>query len=105
MIVPKGFFPQQDTGRMMGGLQADQSISFQAMEQKLTQMMEIVQHDPAVQSVVGFTGQGSGGAGGQTNTGRVFVALKPLSAARRDRPGDGPAAPQAGGGAGGAGCS
>jgi multidrug efflux pump len=79
VIVPKGFFPQQDTGRMMGGLVADQSISFQAMEQKQTQLMEIVQHDPAVQSVVGFTGQGSGGAGGQANTGRVFVALKPLS--------------------------
>ena len=78
VIMPKGFFPQQDTGRMIGGMQADQSISFQAMEQKLTQLMEIVQHDPAVQNVVGFTG-GSGGAGGQTNTGRVFVALKPLS--------------------------
>jgi len=79
VIVPKGFFPQQDTGRMMGGLVADQSISFQAMEQKLAQLMTIVQHDPAVQNVVGFTGQGSGGAGGQANTGRVFVALKPLS--------------------------
>ncbi|MGD0108565.1 MAG: efflux RND transporter permease subunit, partial [Rhodopila sp.] len=79
IAIPKGFFPQQDTGRMMGGLQADQSISFQAMEQKLTQLSDIVQHDPAVQSVVGFTGQGSGGAGGQTNTGRVFVALKPLA--------------------------
>jgi multidrug efflux pump len=79
VIVPKGFFPEQDTGRMMGGLVADQSISFQAMEQKLAQLMDIVQHDPAVQNVVGFTGQGSGGAGGQANTGRVFVALKPLS--------------------------
>ncbi len=79
VIVPKGFFPQQDTGRMIGGLQADQSISFQAMEKKLGQLMTIVQHDPAVQNVVGFTGQGSGGAGGQANTGRVFVALKPLS--------------------------
>jgi multidrug efflux pump len=79
VIVPKGFFPQQDTGRMIGGLQADQSISFQAMQGKLAQLMDIVQHDPAVQSVVGFTGQGSGGAGGQTNTGMVFVALKPLS--------------------------
>ena len=79
VIVPKGLFPQQDTGRMMGGLQADQSISFQAMEQKLTQMVDIVQHDPAVRSVVGFTGQGSGGAGGQTNSGQVFVALKPLA--------------------------
>ncbi|MDR3530679.1 MAG: efflux RND transporter permease subunit [Rhodopila sp.] len=82
VIVPKGFFPQQDTGRMMGGLQADQSISFQAMQQKLTQLADIVQQDPAVQSVVGFTGQGSGGGGGQTNTGQVFVALKSL--AQRD---------------------
>ena len=79
VVVPKGFFPTQDTGRMMGGLVADQSISFQAMEQKLAQLMTIVQNDPAVQNVVGFTGQGSGGAGGQTNTGRVFVSLKPLS--------------------------
>jgi multidrug efflux pump len=79
VIVPKGFFPQQDTGRMTGSLQADQSISFQAMEPKLTQLMDIVQHDPAVQSVVGFTGQGSGGGGGQTNTGQVFIALKSLS--------------------------
>jgi multidrug efflux pump len=79
VIVPKGFFPTQDTGRMMGGITADQSVSFQAMEQKLAQLMDIVQHDPAVQHVVGFTGQGSGGAGGQANTGRVFVSLKPLS--------------------------
>jgi multidrug efflux pump len=79
LSVPTGLFPQQDTGRMRGSLQADQSISFQAMEQKLTQMIGIVRQDPAVQNVVGFTGQGSGGAGGQTNTGQVFVALKPLS--------------------------
>jgi multidrug efflux pump len=82
VIVPKGFFPQQDTGRMTGSLQADQSISFQAMQGKLARLMDIVQHDPAVQSVVGFTGAGGGGGGGQTNTGQVFVALKPLS----DRP-------------------
>jgi multidrug efflux pump len=79
LIIPKGLFPEQDTGRMRGSLQADQSISFQAMQVKLGQLMDIVQHDPAVQSVVGFTGQGSGGAGGQTNTGQVFVALKPLA--------------------------
>jgi multidrug efflux pump len=79
VIVPKGFFPQQDTGRMMGQIQADQSISFQAMQGKLTQLMDIVQHDPAVQSVVGFTGSGGGGGAGSTNTGSVFVALKPLS--------------------------
>jgi multidrug efflux pump len=79
VIVPKGFFPQQDTGRMMGSIQADQSISFQAMQGKLAQLMDVVQHDPAVQSVVGFTGAGGGGGGGQTNTGSVFVALKSLS--------------------------
>jgi multidrug efflux pump len=79
VIVPKGFFPQQDTGRMMGSLQADQSISFQAMQGKLTDLSRIVQQDPAVQSVVGFTGAGGGGGAAQTNTGSVFVALKPLS--------------------------
>jgi multidrug efflux pump len=78
-IVPKGFFPQQDTGRMIGSLQADQSISFQLMSQKLRQMMSIVQQDPAVQNVAGFTGVGSGGGFAQINTGTVFVALKPLS--------------------------
>ena len=76
VIVPKGFFPLQDTGRMMGGIVADQSVSFQAMDKKLAQLMTIVQHDPAVQNVVGFTGQG--GFGG-ANTGRVFVALKSRS--------------------------
>ena len=64
-----------------------------------------MQHDPAVQSVVGFTGAGSGGGGGQTNTGQVFVALKPLAQRAGIDAGDGPAAPQAGGGAGRAGCS
>ncbi len=79
IIVPKGFFPQQDSGAMMGSLQADQSISFQAMQAKLTDLSRIVQQDPAVRSVVGFTGQGGGGGAGQTNTGSVFVALKPLA--------------------------
>ncbi len=60
-IIPKGFFPQQDTGRLIGAIQADQSISFQAMEKKMAQLMATVQADPAVQSVVGFTGGGSGG--------------------------------------------
>jgi multidrug efflux pump len=75
-IVPKGFFPQQDTGRVIGGLQADQSISFQLMRDKLTQFISIVRKDPAVDSVVGFTG------GGQTNSGFVFIALKPQSQRR-----------------------
>src|SRR5215831_4443111 len=79
IVIPKGFFPQQDTGRLVGSIQADQSISFQLMRQKLGQMMSIVQNDKAVQSVVGFTGAGSGGGQSQTNTGSVYVALKPLA--------------------------
>jgi len=78
-IVPKGFFPEQDTGRLIGTLQADQSVSFQLMTQKLRQMMAIVQDDPAVEHVVGYTGVGSGGGFGQINTGSVFVSLKPIS--------------------------
>ncbi len=77
--IPKGLFPQQDTGLLIGGMQADQSISFQAMQKKLTQMADIVAQDPAVANAVGFTGQGSGGAAGQTNTGSIYVSLKPLS--------------------------
>jgi multidrug efflux pump len=78
-LVPKGLFPTQDTGRLVGSLQADQSVSFQAMTQKLRQMIDIVQADPAVDHVVGFTGVGSGGGGGQINTGSVFVSLKPIT--------------------------
>ena len=73
VIVPKGFFPQQDTGRLIGFIQADQSISFQAMQKKLADFIEIVRADPAVENVVGFTG------GQQRNTGSMFVGLKPLS--------------------------
>jgi len=72
-VIPKGFFPQQDTGRIIGGIQADQSISFQAMKGKLAQLMNIVNEDPAVDGAVGFTG------GRQVNSGFVFVTLKPLS--------------------------
>ena len=74
-IIPKGFFPQQDTGTLNGNLRADQSISFQAMVQKLRTTMSIVQQDPAVQDVVGYTG---GGGYGATNTANIFVGLKPL---------------------------
>ncbi|HEX8785395.1 MAG TPA: efflux RND transporter permease subunit [Telluria sp.] len=73
IVVPKSFFPQQDTGRLVGSIQADQSISFQLMRQKLTQLVSLVRQDRAVSSVVGFIG------GGQTNSGFVFVVLKPLS--------------------------
>jgi multidrug efflux pump len=79
MIIPKGFFPQEDTGLITGGIVADQSISFQLMKDKLVRLMDIVQADPAVQSVAGFTGAGSGGGSSQTNTGSVYVLLKPLS--------------------------
>ena len=75
VIVPKGFFPQQDTGRLIGSIQADQGISFQAMTGKLSDFIEIVRQDPAVENVVGFSG--GGGFGGR-NTGSMFVTLKPL---------------------------
>jgi multidrug efflux pump len=78
-VIPKGFFPQEDTGLITGGIVADQSISFQLMKNKLVQLMNIVQADPAVQSVAGYTGAGSGGGGSQTNTGSVYVLLKPKS--------------------------
>jgi multidrug efflux pump len=78
LIVPKGFFPTEDTGRLVGALQADQSVSFQAMSGKLRQMMAIVQADSAVQTVVGYTGTGGGGFG-TINTGSVFVSLVPIS--------------------------
>jgi multidrug efflux pump len=71
-IIPKGFFPQQDTGRIVGTIQADQSISFQLMQQKLAQFVTIIKNDPAVETAVGFTG------GGQTNSGFMFVSLYPI---------------------------
>ena len=73
VYIPKGFFPQQDTGRLVGFIQADQSISFQAMRQKLANFIDIVRSDPAVDTVGGFTG------GQQRNTGMMFISLKPLS--------------------------
>jgi len=79
IVVPKGLFPQQDTGRLVGSMQMDQSISFQLMSRKLQQMVDIVGQDPAVHTVVGYTGVGSGGGYSQINTGSVFVSLKPLS--------------------------
>jgi multidrug efflux pump len=72
-VIPKGFFPQQDTGRLVGSIQADQSISFQLMQKKLTQFINIIKTDPAVEIAVGFTG------GGQTNSGFVFVSLRPIA--------------------------
>jgi multidrug efflux pump len=68
--VPKGFFPQQDNGRIQGSLQGDQDISFEAMDTSLQQMVNIIDQDPAIDTVNGFTGGG--------NTARLFISLKPL---------------------------
>jgi multidrug efflux pump len=73
-IIPKGFFPQQDNGRLIGSLQADQDTSFQAMLRRLTQYVKTITQDPAVDHAIAFTG-GSGGSG--TNTARMFITLKP----------------------------
>ncbi|AIR85689.1 multidrug efflux RND transporter permease subunit MdtC [Pantoea rwandensis] len=71
--IPKTFMPEQDTGRLNGFISADQSISFQAMRGKLQDFMNIIKADPAVDNVTGFTG------GSRTNSGSMFVSLKPLS--------------------------
>jgi len=71
--IPKGFFPQQDTGRLNGAVIADQSISFQAMQQKMSTFVELLRHDPAIANVTAFTG------GRTRNSAGLNVALKPLS--------------------------
>jgi multidrug efflux pump len=73
VIVPKGFFPQQDTGRLAGSIQAEQDISFQAIRQKMNDYVAIIMKDPAVDTVTAFVG-----GGGTANTGRMFIMLKPL---------------------------
>jgi multidrug efflux pump len=75
-IVPKGFFPQQDTGRIQASFLGDQSISFQSMQAKVLRLMSIVQRDPAVATAQVFSG---GGGGTSNNAGRGFLALKPLN--------------------------
>ena len=77
MIVPKGFVPKQDTGRLYGWLQADQGSSFQRMSHKLRQIIDVIQQDSAVENVVGFTGASSC-CGGSSNTGAALISLKPL---------------------------
>ena len=74
--VPKGFFPIQDTGRLNGNIQADQDTSFEQMDQNLQKFVAIVKADSAVDTVIGFTG---GGGGGATNSARMFISLKPLA--------------------------
>jgi multidrug efflux pump len=73
IIVPKGFFPLQDNGIIQGGIRGQQDISFQAMDQLTKRFVDIIRADPAVANVMAFTG------GGSTNTGNVFVGLKPLN--------------------------
>ena len=73
VVIPKDFFPQQDTGRLNGNIIADQDTSFQSMKGKIQQLVGIVKQDPAVDAVIGFSG---GGGGTTTNTGRVFISLK-----------------------------
>jgi len=72
IIIPKGFFPQQDSGALVGTIQADQNISFQAMQRKLIGIMDIIRSDPAVDSISGFTG------GGRRNSGFMYISLKPI---------------------------
>ncbi|HVV65194.1 MAG TPA: efflux RND transporter permease subunit [Rhizomicrobium sp.] len=80
VIAPKGFFPSEDTGDIFGGIRADQSISFQLMQKKFASFVSIIAKDPAVENVVGFAGGGGGGPrSGGSNSGNVFVQLKPKS--------------------------
>ncbi len=81
-VVPKGFFPQQDTGQMMGATEAAQDISFEAMKEKQEQVVGIVMADPAVQAVGSFFGGGSGSA---LNSGRMFISLKPKGRGKGER--------------------
>jgi hydrophobe/amphiphile efflux-1 (HAE1) family protein len=74
IVVPKGFFPQQDTGRLNGSVQAAQDISFAAMQEKMKQFVAIVMKDPTVDTIVGFAGGNT-----STNSGRMFITLKPLA--------------------------
>jgi multidrug efflux pump len=73
-IIPKGFFPQQDTGAITGGVQGPQDSSFPAMDASIKQIVGVIKADPAVQNVIAFTG-----GGGATNTGFIYMALKPLN--------------------------
>jgi multidrug efflux pump len=73
-VTPRGFFPQQDTGRVSGLIQGDQDLSFAAMSQKMREFTDVVLHDPAIDTVTSFTGGGSGGS-----TARMFAQLKPLN--------------------------
>ena len=77
IYIPKGLFPEQDTGRLSGTIQAAQDISFQSMSEKLSSIANIIRTDPDVSFVSGFTG-GGGGGGSTTNSARMFISLKPF---------------------------
>ncbi|MFI5354043.1 MAG: multidrug efflux RND transporter permease subunit [Desulfobaccales bacterium] len=79
--IPKGFFPEQDIGRLTGTIQAAQDISFQAMREKLKEVVDVIRTDPDVVDAVGFSG-GPGGGGSTTNTARMFISLKPFETRR-----------------------
>ncbi len=72
--IPKGFFPEQDTGAITGGVQGPQDASFPAMDSSTQQIVAVIKNDPAVDNVIAFTG-----GGGATNTGHIYIALKPLA--------------------------
>jgi multidrug efflux pump len=78
VIIPKGFFPQQDAGKMTGQVQADQATSFGAMKDRVVQAASIIQKDPDIENVMVFLGGGGGGGGGAAvNNARMFLTLKP----------------------------
>jgi multidrug efflux pump len=79
IIVPKGFFPQQDVGRMSGTIIADQATSFQAMRDRMVQLVTIVKSDPAVETLTAYVGAAGGGGGASINQGRMNVTLYPLA--------------------------
>jgi multidrug efflux pump len=81
VVIPKGFFPQQDTGQLQGGIRGDAFSSFQLMKRKLQQVAAIIQADPAVNTVTGSVGSGGFGGGGGANA-NVTIALKPLAVRR-----------------------
>ena len=82
VVIPKGFFPQQDTGQLQGGIRGDASSSFQFMKRKLQEVAAIVQHDPAVKTVTGSVGAGGFGPGGSGASANMTIALKPLAERR-----------------------
>src|SRR5260221_11264560 len=82
VVIPKGFFPQQDTGQLQGGIRGDAQSSFQLMKRKLQEVAAIVQADPAVNTVTGSVGSGGFGPGGGGASANVTIALKPLAERR-----------------------